>query len=177
MIPIRIFLIGFMGSGKTTLGKQLAVRLGYQFIDQDHLIEERFKMSVADIFDTYGESSFRNAEREVLMSFETSNNLVVSTGGGAPCFFDNISLMNRLGCSIYLKADPKTLVNRLQDSHNTRPLITGKSEQELLEYVSEKLLEREPFYKQATVSIQAINLRVTDIIQVLDECLNFPSKT
>ena len=90
---MRIFLIGFMGSGKTTLGKQLAIKLGYQFIDQDSMIEERFKMSVTEIFATYGETRFREAEHEVLLSFENSNNLVVSTGGGAPCFYDNISII------------------------------------------------------------------------------------
>lgn len=174
---MRIFLIGFMGSGKTTLGKQLAKKLGYQFVDQDTLIEERLKMSVGDIFATYGESCFRTEERDVLLSFETSINLVISTGGGTPCFFDNIGIMNNLGCSIYLKADPKTLANRLKNSQNTRPLIRGKSEQELFEYISEKLFEREPFYNQATISIQAINLTVADIILVLNESLKLPSKT
>lgn len=173
---MRIFLIGFMGSGKTTLGKQLAKKLGYQFVDQDTLIEERLKMTVGDIFATYGENRFRLEEREVLLSFETSTNLVVSTGGGAPCFFDNIGIMNTLGCSIYLKAEPKTLANRLKNSQNTRPLIIGKSEQELLDYISAKLFEREPFYNQATVSIQSINLTVSDIILVLNESLILPPK-
>jgi shikimate kinase len=168
---MRIFLIGFMGSGKTTMGKQLAAKLGYQFVDQDHEVENKFKMSVNEIFATHGEATFRKAEREVLLSFENKENLVISTGGGAPCFFDNIQLMNKLGCSIYLKADPKTLVTRLKDSHNTRPLIKDKSEPELFDYVSEKLKERETFYNQATITIQAINLRATDIIRILNEGL------
>lgn len=171
---MRIFLIGFMGSGKTTLGKQLAIKLGYQFIDQDSMIEERFKMSVTEIFATYGETRFREAEHEVLLSFENSNNLVVSTGGGAPCFYDNISIMNKLGFSIYLKTDPKTLAHRLKGSHNSRPLIDGKSEQELFDYVTNKLKERESFYNQATISIQSINLKVSDIIRVFNEFINLP---
>jgi shikimate kinase len=165
---MRIFLVGFMGCGKSTIGKQLAAKIGYQFIDQDSLIEDRFKMSISDVFAIHGEPIFRHAERDVLLSLETSDNLVVATGGGAPCFFDNIQQMNRLGLSIYLKADAKTLVKRLIDAKNTRPLIKDKSEQELLEYISEKLKEREPFYHQSTLNISAINMNASDIAKTID---------
>ena len=174
---MRIFLIGFMGSGKSTLGRPLAAKLGYKFIDQDALIEERFKMSISEVFATYGEAKFREAEHEVLKSFEASDNLVIATGGGAPCFFDNILIMNNIGFSIYLKIEPKTLVNRLKTSFTSRPLIAGKSEKELLEYVTEKLSEREPFYNKATVSIKALDIKVSDIMQVLNHCLNLQLKT
>lgn len=164
---MRIFLIGFMGSGKTTIGKQLASKLNYTFIDQDTEIEKKFGMSVSEIFSTHGEECFRNAEKEALHSMRDQNNVVISTGGGAPCFFDNMLLMNSLGTTIYLKADPKTLASRLRHSHGTRPLILGKTDAELLSYISEKLNEREPFYSQAKLTVQSVNLRATDLVQIL----------
>lgn len=156
-----------MGSGKTTIGKPLASRLGYRFVDQDEVLEKRFGMSITEVFANLGESRFREAEHDILMELSQFNDIVVATGGGCPCFFDNIDVMNREGLSIYLKGDPKTLVNRLKDSHGTRPLIKGKTEPELIQYVTEKLTEREPFYSKANLTVQAINLKVDDIIQLL----------
>ena len=165
---MRIYLIGFMGSGKTTIGKPLAARLGYRFIDQDDVLEERFGMTITQVFATAGEPKFRETEREVLTELSQLENVVIATGGGCPCFFDNMQLMNRHGLSIYLKGDPKTLVHRLKDSHGTRPLIKDKTDVELIQYVTDKLAEREPFYSQAKYTVQAINLKVEDIIHLLD---------
>lgn len=166
---MRIFLIGFMGSGKTTIGKQLASRLGYRFIDQDTVIEKRFSMTVNEVFANLGESKFREAEHEVLLSLFDADNVVVSTGGGAPCFFNNMELMNQLGETIYLKGDPKTLLHRLRHTSGNRPLLKGKSESEMLQYISAKLHERECFYEQAKHTILTLDLCVDDVLHLLRE--------
>ena len=166
---MRIYLIGFMGSGKTTIGKPLAAKLGYQFIDQDDVIEKRYKMSISEVFATVGEPKFRETEREVLAELSQLENAVIATGGGCPCFFNNMEFMNLHGLTIYLKGDPKTLVNRLKDSHGTRPLIKDKNESELIQYVTEKLTERDPFYSKAKHTVQAINLKVDDIVLLLSK--------
>jgi shikimate kinase len=166
---MRIYLIGFMGSGKTTVGRPLATRLGYQFIDQDDVIEERFGMTITEIFAKVGEPEFRKTEREVLADLSQMDHVVIATGGGCPCFFDNMETMNRHGLSIYLKGDPKTLVHRLKDSHGTRPLIKDKSEEELIQYVTDKLAEREPFYSKAKYTVETRNLKVEDILQFLED--------
>ena len=164
---MRIFLIGFMGSGKTTLGKQLASRLGYRFIDQDDAIEKRLHKTVPQIFESEGENKFRETERDVIREMAETDNVVVATGGGAPCFFDNIQVMNKIGVSVYIKVDPKTLVNRLKKSPTERPLIKGKDDEELLRFVTAKLNERDAFYSKATTTVQSSNLKVEDILMVL----------
>jgi Shikimate kinase len=165
---MRIYLIGFMGSGKTTIGKPLAAKLGYQFVDQDEVIEKRFGMTITEVFAKYGEPKFRETEREVLAELSQTDKAVIATGGGCPCFFDNMETMNRHGLTIYLKGDPKTLVHRLKDSHGTRPLIKGKTEDELLQYVMDKLQERDPYYSKAKCTVEARNLKVDDILQLLE---------
>ncbi|MDP4210044.1 MAG: shikimate kinase [Bacteroidota bacterium] len=163
---MRIFLIGYMGSGKTTIGKQLASRLGYRFVDQDHVIEEEYGMKVSEIFTNLGENTFREAENRFLKNL-SEDNLVISTGGGAPCFFDNIDIMNRSGRTVYLKASPSVLAHRLKYSTGTRPILAGKSGEELLQFIAEKLTEREPFYNRAQYYVEAANLKVEDILPLL----------
>jgi len=156
-----------MGSGKTSIGKPLAAKLGFQFIDQDEVIEARYKMTISEVFASIGEPKFRETEHEVLMELSQLENVVIATGGGCPCFFNNMEVMNSNGISIYIKGDPKTLVHRLKDSHGTRPLIKDKTEEELIQYVTDKLSEREPFYSQAKYTVQAIDLKAGDILQLL----------
>jgi shikimate kinase len=158
-----------MGSGKTTIGKPLAAKLGYKFIDQDDVIEQRFGMTITEVFAKIGEPTFRQAEHEVLSELAQLENVVIATGGGCPCFFNNMELMNEHGITIYLKGDPKTLVHRLKGSHGTRPLIKDKSEQELIDYVEGKLSEREPFYSKAKYTVKTINLKVEDIVLLISK--------
>lgn len=162
-----------MGSGKTTIGKALASKLGCQFIDQDDVIEKRFGMTITEVFAAFGEPKFRETEHEVLVELSHLENAIIATGGGCPCFFSNMEVMNQHGVTIYLKGDPKTLVNRLKDSHGTRPLIKDKTEPELLQYVTDKLSEREPFYSQAKHTVQAINLKAEDILLLLNKIQGF----
>ncbi len=166
---MRIFLTGFMGSGKTTIGPSLASQLGCKFIDQDDLIEHHYNMSVGEVFAKFGEAKFRETERDVLVEVVAGDNLIISTGGGAPCFFNNMEFMNRYGITVYLKAEPVTLMNRLKKLTDTRPLLKGKTELELMQFITDKLNEREPFYQKAILNIQTDSLDVRQVIQKIVE--------
>jgi shikimate kinase len=164
---MRIFLIGFMGSGKTTLGKQLARKLGYSFIDQDNFIEETSGLTIAEYFSAFGETAFRKYEHEMLKKLVEFDNVVISTGGGAPCFYNNIDIMNENGIAIYLKMKPEILKSRLKYAQAERPLIKGKTEEELLEFIKYKLTEREPFYLKAKHVIESMDLKSDDLHQLV----------
>jgi len=155
---MKVFLTGFMGSGKTTLGKKLANYLKYDFIDLDKLIEARAGMSIVEYFGKHGEAAFRELEREVLQSTDYPENVVVATGGGAPCYGDNMEWMNSKGHVAYLSLPPKALAARLEPSKADRPLIRHLKGQELVDFIKAKLKEREIFYKQSRFVISAADL-------------------
>ncbi len=150
-----------MGSGKTTIGKSLSKALNLQFVDLDLFIENRHRKTVGQLFAEKGETEFREIERRALEEVAGFENIIISTGGGAPCFFDNIDLMNRLGTTIYLKVSESELANRLIHMKHNRPLIKDKNQEELEIFISETLQKREIFYNQAKV--------VFDAEQLLDE--------
>ena len=164
---MRIFLIGFMGSGKSTLGKQLARKLDFEFIDQDEYIEKKTGISVGEYFTRYGENAFRKLEHDSLKELIKIDNAIISTGGGAPCFYNNIDIMNENGIAIYLKLKPEVLKSRLKYAQNERPLIKGKTEEELLEFIKTKLHEREPFYLKASHVIESLDLKSEDLFQLI----------
>ena len=163
----RIFLIGFMGSGKSTLGAQLARRLDYQFMDMDKLIEDTGELTIPEIFNEHGEEVFRKWEHDILLELCRREKLVISTGGGAPCHSGMLDLMNANGCTIYLKLSPNALHDRLMRSKTERPLIKGKSEAELLEFITKLLEKREKIYEQATHIVDGINLRSEELAALL----------
>ena len=164
---MRIFLIGFMGSGKTTVGKPLAKALGFRFVDMDHHITDTRHKTVAEIFEELGENGFRKLEQQTLQELSTQDNIVIATGGGAPCFFDNMEAMNRAGATIYLQVSPEGLATRLKHGRDKRPLLRGKNDRELLLYIKEKLVEREPFYKQARIIVDCDGYSDA---QIVDKC-------
>lgn len=145
----RIFLIGFMGSGKSTIGKKLATKLGYDFIDMDAYIEQQEGRVISDIFKSDGEVYFRSLEQNALKILCTREKVVISTGGGTPCFFDNIEVMNKAGYSIYLKLEAEKIIGRLKNGTAKRPLIADLSAIDLEREVRERLRVREPFYNKA----------------------------
>lgn len=150
----RIFLIGYMGSGKTTVGRLLAAQLGYAFIDMDAYIEEKHFKSVSQIFAELGEQHFRQLEQQCLHEIAEFNNVIISTGGGVPCFFDNMEFMNKSGITVYLKMSSAELADRLEKSHaNKRPLLAERKGEELLRFISDGLAKREAFYLQADYSV------------------------
>jgi shikimate kinase len=155
---MKIFLVGFMGSGKTTIGKKLANYLKYEFIDLDKLIESKVAMSIVEYFEIHGENAFRDLEREVLQSATFADNVIVATGGGAPCYGDNMAWMNANGHVVYLSLPPKALAFRLENSKTDRPLIKHLKGDELVDFISNKLTEREKFYNQSKFVVSASDL-------------------
>lgn len=165
----RIFLIGFMGSGKTTMGSRLARLIGYEFVDMDQMIEETARMTVPGIFSEHGEKVFRKWEHDILQELCQHEKVVIATGGGAPCHGDMMSLMNKNGTSIYIKLSPSDLKERLMQSKSERPLIKGKTEQELLDFITSKLEEREKYYNRANLIIDGIKLGVDQLAEHLED--------
>jgi len=147
----NIFLIGYMGVGKTTIGKQIAQRLGREFVDMDLFIENRFHKAVSSIFAEKGEDFFREIEHNVLQEVMQFENTVIATGGGTPCFFDNMNRMNRTGITIYLKMPADELIQRLMASKHERPLIKNKNQEELTRFVTDTLIKRETWYNRAAI--------------------------
>ncbi len=161
----RIFLIGYMGSGKSAMGRLLADRLGFGFIDLDQYIEGKYHKTIAQLFELEGESAFRDKERSCLHEVAEFENVVVATGGGAPCFFDSMDVLNGKGITIYLKLTPHQLVERLlKGKAGVRPLIAGKSREELLDYIQQALEFRSRFYEMAKVIIAGNDHEIIDQI-------------
>jgi len=166
---MKIFLIGFMGSGKTTLGRKLASRLGYEFIDLDHKLEQQVELSIAEYFQIFGEDAFRKLESEVLKKTLYPDKAIISTGGGLPCYFDNMGWMKANGKSIYIKLSPKTLADRLERGKEERPLLQDKHGDALVDFIEQKLGEREKFYSQASIIVDGLSLTAEKLEQVIGE--------
>lgn len=154
------------GSGKSTLAKQLAKEISYHFLDLDELIVLNERSSINEIFAIHGEDYFRQVEQKVLLHTTNLRNTVVALGGGTPCFFDNMQLINKSGFSIYLDVPLEIISKRLSKESNTRPLLNVKPD-ELLAQITEKHHQRFDFYKQAHLTISGANLSVQDILQWL----------
>lgn len=171
----RILLIGFMGSGKTTLGRALAEELGLEFIDLDHYIELRHSKSINRIFAECGEEGFRIIERNLLHEVCEIENVVISAGGGTPCFFDNIDYMNGHGDTVYLKVSDDRLFARLRLAKSRRPLLKDKTDEEMRIFIKEQLKLREPFYSKAEHTFVADRLEDEGQISesVRDFCMQF----
>lgn len=163
----RIILIGYMGAGKTTVGKALARDLELDFYDLDWYIEDRFRKKIPQIFAEKGESGFREMERNMLREVGEFENVVISAGGGTPCFFDNIGYMNEKADTIYLNASVDVLYAHLMMGKSQRPLIEGKSPEELREFIKESLAGREPFYRQARYMVDVDVIEHKSQIQAL----------
>lgn len=165
---MNIYLLGFMGAGKTTIGKKLAAKLNYKFVDLDEYIEEKQKLSIPKIFQKHGENKFREYEKEALNETFEFKNTIISTGGGAPCFFDNIEQINKNATSIYLKFPAEILASRIKsDSLNERPLAKQKNREELIQFTKEKLEEREKYYSQAKIIISEPRLKPNELVNLI----------
>lgn len=156
-----------MGSGKSTFGKKLAKELQLPFIDLDKKIEEKAKCSVSDIFKYLGEDTFRQMESETLKSFEHLDKFVMATGGGTPCYFDNMNYIKSHGISIYIELDPKSIYKRLSQAKNIRPTIKGKKETELMSFIEENLNNRKPIYEQASFIVNGLSIDAKEVIGLL----------
>ena len=145
----RIILIGYMGAGKTTIGRILAKDLGIPFYDLDWYIENRMRKKVKQIFDERGEEGFRIIEKNMLHEVAEFENVILACGGGTPCFFDNMDYLVGQGDVVYLRGTPDVLFRHLKMGKGVRPLLLGKSDEELLEYIKENVEKREEFYMKA----------------------------
>lgn len=164
-----IYLIGMMGSGKSSIGKSLAKSLGFEFMDTDQEIETKAHKSVSQIFSEDGETIFRNMEKKLLLEFTHQSDLVMATGGGLPCFNKNMDFMNKTGISVYLEADPAFLASRLKSNKKDRPLISSLSDSELVSYLDQLLMKRKDFYNQAHIKIESKNLKTANLLTVINQ--------
>jgi len=167
----KIYIIGFMGSGKTTAGRKVADTLGWSFIDLDSEIEKKESRSVNEIFAIHGEKYFRQLESVVLRNPAIKSETVISTGGGAPCHSENLDFMKQTGIVIYLRLTPGQLVSRLADDSAERPLLKGLGSAGLRGFVEEKLKERDIYYKQATITVDGIDLNMNALIKKINSIL------
>ncbi len=172
-----IYLIGFMGTGKTTLGRPLAKALGREFIDLDEFIEKEKRLSIPELFAKFGEEEFREMEREALVKLSDSENLVLATGGGTPCFFENMRLMKKSGRVVLLTVSIPELLRRLIAGGDKRPLVKNTPLDELEGKITTLLNERSQFYQQADIrffaehldSVEEVNLATQQLVKVLSK--------
>lgn len=166
---MRIYLVGFMGSGKSTMGSTMARKLNCDFVDLDHYIVENEGLTIPEIFSNHGEEYFRVCEQKYLRQIgDNQQNIVISTGGGTPTKGDNMAYMRATGVVVYLKLEPAMLRDRLLSSKTVRPLIAGKSPDELLAYIETTLAEREKYYTQANLVVANPGRDADRIIEMIN---------
>lgn len=159
-----------MGAGKTTLGRRLAGKLNYKFYDTDQYFEEKYHFSIYNFFEFFGEKKFREMEKEILKELiEDQDNAVISTGGGAACFFDNMDVMNNAGVTVYVKLHANSLKHRLLRSKRRRPAVKGLNEKEMELYIKRLLAERDGYYSKAMITVKGEDCKVNDIVVELNK--------
>lgn len=171
----NIYLVGYMGSGKSTAGKQLARALGYDHIDLDNYFEETYKISIMDFFRKYDEQAFRLIERKLLEQTFGLQRHVISTGGGTACFSDNIHLINRHGISVYIRMSEKSLFYRLKYSKRPRPRTYQLDDESLQQRIEQDMQERGKFYNAALLIIKGEDFNVNDLVEMLQPVINLSS--
>ncbi len=164
---MRIYLIGFMGSGKTSFGRRLARKLDYDFVDIDQEVESLAGQKVAGVFAERGEEGFRNLECEVLRRTAQSSGVVVATGGGTPCYHNNMDFMLEHGVTVYLKMSPLSLYRRLEMARKERPLLKGLKGEELLQLIENTLSQREGVYNRSHCIIKGETVRPRQVISLI----------
>lgn len=159
-LPTKLVLVGFSGAGKSFVGKKIASKLDYPFIDLDRYFEEKYRFTIFDFFERFGEELFRKLEHDALMEVLQREPAVIATGGGTPCFFDNMSLINATATSVYLQMSNKSLCERLLRAKRPRPLTKTLSPDELSTYVEQQMQIRSPFYQQAHYALKGENFSI-----------------
>ena len=158
-----------MGCGKTTIGKELAKKLKYEFIDLDEWIEKKSRSSIAKIFEKHGENYFRKKETDALKKTSKLKKKVIATGGGAPCFNENMELMNKTGITVYIEMPAGALFHRLSNSKPNRPLIAGMLDSELMEFIMYTLPQREVFYSNARITVNGMKMDIKKLVGQIKE--------
>lgn len=164
---MRIYLVGYMGAGKSTTSKRLANRLGWDAYDTDRLFEARYKISINDFFHKYDADLYRRLETQILHETLSFDNAVIATGGGTPCFNDNMAWMNQHGFTVFLKISPESAVSRLSQSKVKRPILIDKKPEELAVFVMKNYAERLPYYEQAQLTFKGENCDVEELATLI----------
>ncbi len=168
----NIFLIGFMGVGKSTLARKIAHKINYRFIDTDIYIENKFRTSVENIIGSLGIDAFRRMERDILLEITRLKKCIVATGGGLPCFYNNMEVIKKNGFSIYIYYSTDIIFYRLKNAKTQRPLIKGMDDLQLKTFIVNTLEEREVFYNRADCIIKERNMKTEKVLQPILEYLN-----
>lgn len=172
----NIVVVGFPGSGKTTIGRKLAAYLNLHFVDLDEAVEAKYHTSIPHLFEKYGEFAFRKCEFATLQELLREPDLLISTGGGAPCFENAMQLINQQATSVYFQLSEEMLVQRLMKSHKKRPLVTGADESSVLQYVHQTLAVRAPYYEQADIILTEDSLLDLSALDSVFATINFSIK-
>lgn len=162
---MKIYLIGYMASGKTNLGKEMAAVSGMPMVDMDDLFEEKYRLSITEFFEKYGEPVFRRLEHGILEDTFLMDDVIIATGGGTPCFFDNMDLILQSGVSVYLKAPVEVLLSRLRGIRKKRPLLKEVSEEELEAFITGQIREREPYYLRAEYVVEGPDIDAGELLK------------
>lgn len=163
-----LFLVGYAGSGKSTIARRIARRLGLRVVDTDKCVEEQVGASVADIFLYEGEEYFRRLERKVVEELASDADLIVATGGGLPTWSDNMELLNRMGITIYLRRKPEQILSRLSAyGREKRPMFRGKNDEELLAFMHEQLAQREVYYAASKIVVDCATLSDDELVEYI----------
>jgi len=167
----RIYFVGYMGAGKTTISRKIAQMLHWDWCDTDQMFEAKYKISIQDFFNRYDETLFRKLESPLLKETKFFKKTVVATGGGLPCFYDNMEWMNQNGLTVYLRISPESVVNRLESSKKKRPVLQNKNSEELLDFVSKHMRKRNIYYTQAHQMVKAESCDLKALHQLLQTIL------
>lgn len=162
---MKIYLIGYMASGKTNLGREMAEAAGFSFADLDELFEEKYKVSILEFFEKYGEDLFRKFEHEILLETADLDNVVISTGGGTPCFYNNMDFILENGRSVYLKMPVSLLASRLSTIRKKRPLLKDVSSPEMEDHIARQVKEREAHYLRADLVAEGPEFNAAEIVR------------
>jgi shikimate kinase len=160
---MKVFLVGYMASGKSTVAKKLAKRLEVEYVDLDREIAKTAGMSIPEIFKTKGELGFRKLEQRELRKWLNKDEFVIACGGGTPCFYESMDDMNGAGTTVYLQMTPKAIVDRVQSAKEERPILKGLNTEQMLEKVTGQLAKREPFYSKAEWIVNGVNLDIEEL--------------
>ena len=166
---MRIYLIGYSYSGKTTLGRETARRMGLQFFDTDKAIELKYRTSISTFFSHYGEQAFRIIERQILQSTAEMDNVIVSTGGGTPCNDENIRFILEHGTAVHLQMSVDDILNRIAVARRSRPLLKDKTPDQVRRYITDQLAQRLPYYTQAQLTLPAFGATVDQLTTLLND--------
>jgi len=171
-VDVNIILLGYMGSGKTSLGRHLSTRMGMRFVDTDSAIERQTERSVPVIFRDFGEQYFRTLEKNIIQELRQQDNLLIATGGGLPCFNDMMNMLKELGTTVYLERSAKELAHRILHSPQPRPLIEHDSMEELTSFIQDMLSVRSHFYEQAHIIATRNDQQPHRLTQLIHRYLN-----